>query len=682
MAVGVYVRVSTEEQRERQSIVTQREFGTRYCGLHELPIHETYADDGVSGTVPLELRSGGIRLLEDARKQKFDQLLVYKLDRLGRDTRLILNAVAELEKHGVRVRSMTEEFDTATATGRLMLTMLSGFAAHERELIRERSVEGTKRLAEAGAWLGGIVPYGYRKEGEHRQSRLVINDKPILGLEISEVDVVRTIYRMCGTEKKSCQKIADHLNRTGVPCGSAENTRGAASGKRTRRTASIWRPSHVRNMIVSQTYMGQHHYGKRTKNRNRKIIVRPVPPIVSAELWQASQQVLLSNRIMASRNTRITYLLRGLIQCGLCKLTYSGITIKAQQDHYYRCNGRQQARGLYGLTGKKCPAKSLNGDYVERLVWADIESFLRNPGEILERLRERVSMQDGERQHRQKELTDLSDRLQQKAGERDRVLGLFRRGRIDDATLDQQLDQINTEAFRLHAEVEAATHALAAGDRTAQLQSAEELLASLRKRLDGPVPLELKRRIVEILVEKIQANTVERWGVQQSEIIINYRFNQPNEPAALVLPRSHRLANRNRSPEQLNTLGDHLLRRRLTLKLLQRQVAEQLGVDKTSIYNWETNRTKPGLEYMPAIIRFVGYNPLPPADGWPDRLVRCRTVLGISQKESSRRMGVDASTLARWERGEREPTGPFATRVLRFLGASEGTSALVSARTA
>src|SRR3954465_9741498 len=85
MAVGVYVRVSTEEQRERQSIVTQREFGSRYCDLHELPIHETYADDGVSGTVPLEARPGGIRLLEDARKQKFDQLLVFKLDRLGRD---------------------------------------------------------------------------------------------------------------------------------------------------------------------------------------------------------------------------------------------------------------------------------------------------------------------------------------------------------------------------------------------------------------------------------------------------------------------------------------------------------------------------------------------------------------------------------------------------------------------
>jgi transcriptional regulator with XRE-family HTH domain len=58
---------------------------------------------------------------------------------------------------------------------------------------------------------------------------------------------------------------------------------------------------------------------------------------------------------------------------------------------------------------------------------------------------------------------------------------------------------------------------------------------------------------------------------------------------------------------------------------------------------------------MPAIIRFLGYNPLPSAEGWGERLVQQRTIQGLSQKQSAAHMGVDQGTLARWERGEREP---------------------------
>src|SRR5262249_21218314 len=124
-------------------------------------------------------------------------------------------------------------------------------------------------------------------------------------------------------------------------------------------------------------------------------------------------------------------------------LTFSGLTMKApQRDLYYRCNGRQRARGLYGLSGKQCPAKKINGDYIERVVWADIEAFLRNPGEHLERLRKRLELDGDEQQRQEKELQRLRGLLDQKGEERDRVLALFRRGQIDEATLDRQLDEI------------------------------------------------------------------------------------------------------------------------------------------------------------------------------------------------------------------------------------------------
>src|SRR5579872_5283849 len=74
MAIAVYLRVSTEEQRERQSIATQREFGVRYCEFNALTVYRVYADDGVSGTVPIENRPEGSQMLRDARLGKFDQL--------------------------------------------------------------------------------------------------------------------------------------------------------------------------------------------------------------------------------------------------------------------------------------------------------------------------------------------------------------------------------------------------------------------------------------------------------------------------------------------------------------------------------------------------------------------------------------------------------------------------------
>ena len=115
------------------------------------------------------------------------------------------------------------------------------------------------------------------------------------------------------------------------------------------------------------------------------------------------------------------------------------------------------------------------------------------------------------------------------------------------------------------------------------------------------------------------------------------------------------------------------------MKLLQREVVENIGVDETSIHNWETNLRQPHLEYMPAIIEFLGYNPLPEEKTIGEQLMRHRTGLGMTQEAAARHIGVDPSTLARWERGEREPLDKFMERINRFLTETETHT---SARTA
>ena len=122
MAVAVYCRVSSEDQAERGTIEIQKDFAAKYVNLYNLDVFDYYCDDGVTGTLPLEMRPEGKRLLEDAANHKFNTVIFHKLDRLGRKVRVILNAVHDLDEFGVSIKSMTEPFETETPTGKFLLT--------------------------------------------------------------------------------------------------------------------------------------------------------------------------------------------------------------------------------------------------------------------------------------------------------------------------------------------------------------------------------------------------------------------------------------------------------------------------------------------------------------------------------------------------------------------------------
>ncbi len=127
-----------------------------------------------------------------------------------------------------------------------------------------------------------------------------------------------------------------------------------------------------------------------------------------------------------------------------------------------------------------------------------------------------------------------------------------------------------------------------------------------------------------------------------------------------------------RIPTEPRTLGDHIRKQRLELKLMQKDVAERLGVGRSTVFNWEANTKAPDLRYMPAIIAFLGYDPLPDGRAWAARLVRRRTVFGMPQKEAAERIGVDQGDLGSvGARREREPWGRFVALVQEFLASTE-----------
>ena len=233
-----------------------------------------------------------------------------------------------------------------------------------------------------------------------------------------------------------------------------------------------------------------------------------------------------------------------------------------------------------------------------------------------------------------------------------------RRGRLNDADLDEQMEEIGKEQTALEVQIADLRGKFAGAESVgASIGQRQTLLEKLRKRLDDPISWELKRRLIEVLVAGIRVDTFEEGGVKQARTIVTYRFDEPDQPMPLVLPQTYSAVRVIRIPVQPQTVGDHLRKRRLGLKMFQKEVAEQLGVDKTTVHNWEVNASSPEVQYMPAIINFLGYDPLPEGEGWGERLVRHRTAMGLLQKEAAQRLGVDPGTLAKWEQGKREPQG-------------------------
>jgi transcriptional regulator with XRE-family HTH domain len=99
-------------------------------------------------------------------------------------------------------------------------------------------------------------------------------------------------------------------------------------------------------------------------------------------------------------------------------------------------------------------------------------------------------------------------------------------------------------------------------------------------------------------------------------------------------------------------LGEHLRRVRLDRSLLQKQVAGEIGCSKASLTNWEKGHAEPELRFLPAILRFLGYDPRPEPTTFGGRLRARREAEGLSEEALARRLGLDSSTVSVWERGE------------------------------
>jgi site-specific DNA recombinase len=408
--VALYLRVSSEEQREKATIKIQREFLDGYRQLHGLEVAGWYQDDGVSGTISLHERPEGRRLLEDAKEGNFQTVLVYRLDRFGRSLLGIVDAHDRLEALQVALPSTTEPVDTSSPSGRLIFQMLASFAEYERATIRERTQAGLHRAFRNGKHAGRI-PYGYDIAQDN--SFVVVEDEACIVREIiANIANRATLY----SEFK-------RLNDEGIP-----STGYRFRGDEARRGTRLWSPSTVRDIVHQTAYSGIHRVRIEGGAGSEQIIERPVPAIVEPGLIEQAEAQLTKNKSRAGelRKNGRKYLLSGLIRCGICGFACTGRTTTSRDKKYsyYGCVSYRADR-----TGSAPPHRALNipADWLESLVWTDVRAFLANPGEVLERVRERTANEDDHAELEERH-DSLKRRLAEAEGELDRLLNLYATG--------------------------------------------------------------------------------------------------------------------------------------------------------------------------------------------------------------------------------------------------------------
>jgi len=364
--VAVYARVSTQEQAvEGTSLDHQVEQLESYCQAQGWEVAGRYVDPGFTGKD--DDRPALKRLRSDAKSGLFEKVVTYKLDRLARKLRLLLEIEEQLKDYGVSLLSFKETIDTSTAIGRTVFQVLGLAAEWEREAIIERTKAGRLQRYKEGYWAGGKPIYGYEYNKDTK--KLAINK--------SEARVVRRIFEKYNSGS-SLAAVANMLNKDRIK-PRYENGKG-------------WRPTAVRNILVNPAYKGTLIVNRHLnisdihKVDMSKAICISIPEIVPAQAWEQAQRHLEAHKHVRPVTNR-HWLLQGLVTCGLCGLSYAAGGHKPYR--YYLCRGKLHIRHLDG--SPRCTSRNVKAEWLEQAVWKRIEDIINDPNKLEPMLQETIN---------------------------------------------------------------------------------------------------------------------------------------------------------------------------------------------------------------------------------------------------------------------------------------------------
>ncbi|MCG3198786.1 MAG: hypothetical protein GHCLOJNM_03293 [bacterium] len=464
--VGIWIRVSTEDQVRGESPEHHERRARAYAESRDWTVVEVYRLDAVSGKSVMD-RPETQLMLEHIRTGHIQGLIFSKLARLARNTRELLEFSEIFQSCGTDLISLQESIDTSTPAGRLFYTMIAAMAQWEREEIADRVAASVPIRAKMGKNVGGKAPYGYRWEG----NRLIPHPQ--------EAPVRKMIYDLF-LEHKRKKTVARILNEAGYRTSSG----------------ALFSDTAIKRAITDPTAKGVHRANYTKTLKDGQVALKPEEewvwqesdPIVSEEIWNAANHLLNEQqRTKIAPGKRPSHLFAGLVVC------------QCGQKMYVPSNSTK-------YTCQACRTK-IPADDLEFVFQDQIKDYFLSPEDVVQHL----ANGDQVLQEKEEILKVLGREEEKLRAEMDKVYHLYLKDRITGEgfgakyrPMEERLAQLEDEIPRLEAECDYI--------RISHL-SEEQILEEARN-LSAQWPhmeFDEKRRLVEAITEsiKIGENSVE-----------------------------------------------------------------------------------------------------------------------------------------------------------------------------
>lgn len=478
-----YLRVSTEEQAKGYGIGYTKKKVLSYFERKGYEHVDTFADEGLSGSLEAHDRPDLNRLMEMARQtpRPFDLVGVSEGRAIGRTGRAFWKWVWDLEDLGIYVAVASKDYDNSTPSGRAQMRQDAAYAEEERELIRSRTQGGIQERAEEGLYVGGNIPFGWKvKKGEYKVSKKEAQFKHWARERFLEV--------------RSWEKVAAEANLD----------------KRFTRSGVPWTRKNLRRMMLSEASLNNQILWRKQGARNpdgtlafgREAAIK-LPRIFSKK---EAQELLAAQKKGRTPSRGRAYLLsRNLVSP--CGSVYAGHNHRPGV-YSYQCEGRREE--YPGAGGEKCSCPQLDVDAVEAAVWNDIVALLGDAERMKAMAQEWIDVTAVQRVDYVGRVAELDQQIAEQSQVIDITMGVAarqaaKRGLSGDAAesfvesaispMEKELaglERLRSEALGWQREADEAAQRLASFERLAEAarQNLKDLTPELKAELVGLLEVE------------------------------------------------------------------------------------------------------------------------------------------------------------------------------------------------